>query len=63
MDEGNRMRWPVGPGWQKIMDQLEADLEAVSPGSKILHVKEKFGGLRISVEYGISGLPLVRSDQ
>ncbi len=36
-------------GWRDIVHRLYASIEAVSPGHKILQIKEKFGGLRYYV--------------
>ncbi len=37
----------VGPGWQPILDELQAHLDAQSPGYEVLQVKEKLGRLRV----------------
>lgn len=36
----------IGPGWDKIVLDLDADLSEMDPDYTIHQVKEKFGGLR-----------------
>lgn len=40
----------VGSGWASLLDQLDEELRAVSPGYQTVQVKEKFGRLRVYVE-------------
>ena len=40
----------VGPGWSKLLTKLLDDLSATDFKSKVVQVKEKFGGLRFYYE-------------
>jgi hypothetical protein len=42
----------VGPGWHPILTRLHGQLSAVAPGYRVEQVKEKFGGLRVYLDYG-----------
>jgi hypothetical protein len=39
----------VGPGWQQLLNELDADLQAIDPGYFVEHVKQKLGLLRAYV--------------
>ena len=40
----------VGPGWYRLIVDLDRELGAIDPGYQLVQVKEKFGGLRYYVE-------------
>ena len=40
----------VGDGWLDLIDQLVTDLLNIGPMPELHQIKEKFGGLRFSVE-------------
>ncbi|PQM53722.1 hypothetical protein C5U48_02615 [Mycolicibacter virginiensis] len=40
-----------GDGWQPIINRLVADLQELDPAIRIVRVREKFGGLRVSAEW------------
>lgn len=48
-----------GPGWNDLIDKLEADLREVYPDIVASQIKEKFGGLR----YYIDSVPEEVSDR
>ena len=41
----------VGPGWEKILTDLHANLLVLVPEYAVTQIKEKFGGLRIYLTY------------
>lgn len=41
----------VGPGWTSILTKLHADISAIVPDYGVSQVKEKFGALRIYLNY------------
>lgn len=44
-DDGNRYI-SVGPGWYRLIVDLDAQLAAIDPDYPLIQVKQKFGGLR-----------------
>lgn len=46
VDYFEQERGRVGEGWWPIVNALHSTIEALAPGTKILQIKEKFGGLR-----------------
>jgi hypothetical protein len=48
--------WPdeirCGPGWNKLLAELDVALAAIDPEYRVYQVKEKFGGLRFYVADG-----------
>jgi thiamine biosynthesis protein ThiC len=42
----------VGAGWHPLLERLHAQLLDVVPGYTVAQVKEKFGGLRVHLDYG-----------
>lgn len=53
MSYGMASRDNVGPGWQPLLDELEARLEATGVPYTVVQIKEKFGGLRYYVDFGV----------
>jgi hypothetical protein len=49
----------VGPGWQRLIENLHAEITKIAPSYDVIQIKEKFGGLR----YYISLLDDVSDDQ
>lgn len=45
MTSFEQQRGGVGPGWQPLIEKLDADLRAIAP-YEVFQIKEKFGGLR-----------------
>lgn len=41
----------VGPGWKQLLTSLHEELAATFPQYGVAQVKEKFAGLRVSLEY------------
>lgn len=41
----------VGPGWYRLIVDLDRELAAIDPGFQLIQIKEKFGGLRYFVEF------------
>ena len=41
----------VGPGWYRLIVDLDRELAAIDPDYQLAQVKEKFGGLRYYVEF------------
>jgi hypothetical protein len=41
----------VGPGWKDILYDLDKKLEKIVPDYEVTQVKEKYGALRIYLEY------------
>lgn len=41
----------VGPGWYRLIVDLDRELAAIDPGYQLIQIKEKFGGLRYYVEF------------
>lgn len=44
----------VGAGWHKILDDLHAEIVQFIPNYSVHQVKEKFGGLRVYMNYSPS---------
>ena len=38
--------YPVGKGWQKLVDKLCKDIAKIDPDTEVSQIKEKFGTLR-----------------
>lgn len=41
----------IGKGWHPILEALHTDLAAIDPNYKVIQVKEKFGGLRVYLDW------------
>lgn len=56
MDNNYVSRYPeipyeAGPGWDKLIDETLDKLFEIEPALEIFQIKEKFGGLRIYLNY------------
>ena len=44
----------VGPGWHGILVELHGGLVKLDPGYTVSQVKEKFGGLRVYLDFSVA---------